>query len=108
MSESELSYETAAEEKKPPERHTDWAGAVLGALIFLGGIALLVFTFIRAAELFSVPPRAQIPTENTDVVQIGSSMAEVFRQIGLLLVMSIVGSLISGMGVKMYKSARTR
>lgn len=89
-------------------KHTDWFGVVLGALTFLFGIGLLVFTFLRAADMFSIPASVAVGTTGKDITEIGTSFGNVILRIGLLLVMSIVGSIISGKGIRMYLAARAR
>jgi hypothetical protein len=89
-------------------RHTDWFGVVLGAITFLLGIGLLVFTFFQAAEMFSIPASTAVGAANKDITEIGASFGNVILRIGLLLVMCIVGSIVSGKGVRMYLAARAR
>jgi hypothetical protein len=94
--------------REQPETRTDLFGAVLGALTFLLGIGLLVFTFVRASDMFLNP--VQIvnsgPGTQQDVAEIGVKFGTVVFRIGLLLVMSIVGAVISTRGVHMYFAAR--
>lgn len=88
---------------------TDLFGSVLGALTFLLGIALLVFTFLRAADMFLNPNQivsANSPGQQQDVTEIGVRFGTVVFQIGLLVVMSIVGAIISTRGIHMYLAAR--
>lgn len=91
-----------------PRVGSDLFGAILGALTFLLGIALLVFTFLRAADMFLNP--SQIVSTNQsqqqDVTEIGVRFGTVVFQIGLLVVMSIVGAIISTRGIHMYLAAR--
>ena len=88
--------------------HTDWFGVVLGAIIFLLGIGLLIWTFIQAADMFAIPSSVALGSQNRDITQIGMSFGNVLLRIGLLLVMSIVGSIVSGKGIRMYLAARAR
>lgn len=88
------------------ERKTDWFGVILGAVVFLAGIGMLIVTFIQARDLFSVPPSQIIKEQSGDVTQIGVNFGTVLLRIGLLLVMSLVGSLISSKGIRMYLAAR--
>ena len=108
MSESDLGYESARNTEVSAVAHTDWFGVVLGAFIFLLGIGLLVWTFMRAADMFSVPSSVAIGSVSRDITQIGTSFGNVLLRIGLLLVMSIVGSIVSGKGIRMYLAARAR
>lgn len=88
-------------------RRTDWVGAALGVAVFLLGIALLLFTFYQAFLMFSLQPEDIISRKNTDVTELGAAFGHIVFRIGLLIVMSIVGSVISGKGVRMYFAART-
>ncbi|MFN8140053.1 MAG: hypothetical protein U0R49_09680 [Fimbriimonadales bacterium] len=87
-------------------RRTDWFGVILGAAVFLGGIALLAFTFLNAFTLFTTPQERLIERTNPEVTRIVSDFSYVILKIGVLLVMSIVGSIISGKGIRMYLAAR--
>lgn len=91
-----------------PKAGSDLFGAVLGALTFLLGISLLVFTFLRAANMFLNPNQivSSNPGQQQDVTEIGVRFGTVVFQIGLLVVMSIVGAIISTRGIHMYLAAR--
>ncbi len=103
QSESETlwSWSRVSEGKK-----TDWFGVILGAMVFLAGIGMLVVTFLQARDMFSVPPSQMIKDQSGDVTQIGVNFGTVLLRIGLLLVMSLVGSVISSKGIRMYLAAR--
>lgn len=88
-------------------RRQDWFGIWLGAIVFLVGIGILIFTFVQASEAFSRPPEVAVKQENVDVGQIGKSFADIVLQLGLLLIMSIVGSLVASKGIRMYVGARS-
>lgn len=86
---------------------TDWFGVALGAIVFLVGVGFLGATFFYALNMFTTPPEVAVGVgENPDIARIGISFGEVVLRIGLLLVMSIVGSVISRHGVRMYQAAR--
>jgi hypothetical protein len=42
------------------------------------------------------------------VTELGKSFGHVLLRIGLLLVMSIVGSIIAGIGIRLYLAARAK
>lgn len=87
----------------------DWFGALIGFLTFLGGVALLAFTFKLAFDMFSVPPENALGVagKNTlDVAVAGQSLASILTRIFLLLVMALVGSMVANRGIKLYISAR--
>jgi hypothetical protein len=106
FSETNLNVESS-DSSLPRLAQTDWFGTVLGAVTFLFGIGMLFLTFFKAAEMFSLSP-AQVVGEKRDITEIGLTVTHVLLRIGLLLVMCIVGSIISGKGVRMYLAARAR
>ena len=85
----------------------DWMGVVLGILTFLLGMGLLIFTFRHAAAMFAVSARETLG-DGRDVTELGKSFGHVLLRIGLLLVMSIVGSIIAGQGIRLYLAARAK
>lgn len=85
----------------------DWAGGGLGILTFLLGLGVLFFTFRLAAEMFAVPAADALGT-NKDVTELGKSFGHVVLRIGMLLVMSVVGSMITGHGIKLYLASRSQ
>lgn len=87
----------------------DLTGSLLGLAVFLGGIALLLFTFKTAYALFTEPPARVLGLEKGQPVDLGSAgsnlVASVFRVV-LLVVMAIVGSIIANRGIQLYTSSR--
>jgi hypothetical protein len=90
-----------------PATRSDWVGSGLGIITFLLGLALLIFTFRNAAAMFSVSARETLGDQK-DVTELGKSFGHVLLRIGLLLVMSVVGSLIAGQGIRLYLASRTK
>lgn len=89
---------------------SDWLGATIGFVTFLGGVALLLFTFKLAYDMFSVSPEKAvgITKDNAvDIAKAGESLASIAMRILLLLVMSGVGSMVANRGIKLYVSARS-
>ena len=43
-----------------------------------------------------------------DVTELGKTFGHVLLRVGLLLVMSVVGSVIAGQGVRMYLASRSK
>ena len=92
-----------------PSRRSDWAGGIVGILVFFGGIALLLLTFKMAFDMFSVPPSEAIQVNAKAPVELGKtaeSFARVVERVLLLLVMSAVGSVIANRGIKLYAESR--
>lgn len=84
-------------------------GALIGFMTFAGGVALLVFTFKLAYEMFSIPPEQAVGVTKgnaVDFAKAGESLASIATRIVLLLVMAGVGSMIANRGIKLYVSAR--
>lgn len=90
-------------------RRRDWAGTLLGLVVFLGGVVLLVWTFRIAFGLFKTPPEEVLglaPGKPMDVAKAGSSFAFQIVRVLLLVVMALVSSLIANKGIHMYASGR--
>lgn len=87
-------------------------GALLGIVTFLGGIALLVFTFRLAYDLFTRPPSQVlgiVPGKPLDLAAAGASILGVAARVALLVVMAVVSSVIANRGATLYaKSARQK
>jgi hypothetical protein len=88
-------------------RRHDLVGRILGILVFLGGIAALALVFMIAYHYFNSPlgelkPPLRAPSTVPPATQLGKSALAMLIRIGLLIVMTIAGSLIAGRGVQMY------
>jgi hypothetical protein len=95
----------------PASPHRDFFGGFLGVVVFLGGVALLVFTFKLAYELFMVPPDTALgmkPGKPLDVGKAGDSAALLVLRIILLLIMAFVGSQVANRGISLYADSRTQ
>lgn len=73
-------------------------GRLLGALVFIGGIAMLVWTFQLAFRFYGEP----IASAKSDVAQLGTIGIIMIKKIVMLLVMLLAGSLIAGKGINLY------
>jgi hypothetical protein len=85
-------------------------GGVLGILVFLGGVALLLFTFKLAYDMFFVPPDEALGMANAktlDLNRAGTNLVGVLVRILLLIVMGVVGSLIANRGVSLFAGSRS-
>ncbi len=81
----------------------------MGLAVFLGGVALLLITFKLAFDLFSVPPEKALNLAKGQPLElgvVGSTLTGLVKQILLLIVMAITGSLIGSKGVHMYTESR--
>lgn len=86
------------------------AGRILGIVVFLAGVGLLVFVFSLTYSFFNAPAGQlqPVPSPGADVpatTQLGESALMLFARIGLLVVMTIIGSLLAGRGAQLYFAA---
>lgn len=95
------------ESAPPQEKASDGVGTLLGIASFLAGLVILFVTFRLAFGLFTVPARETLGDEK-DVTELGKIFGHVILRVGLLLVMSVVGSVIAGLGVRLYLAARSK
>lgn len=87
----------------------DVLGTLLGLLVFLGGIALLLFTFRSAYEMFTVPPVRALGIVKNQPVDLGSASSNLvgsLLKVLLLIVMALVGSLVANRGIQLYTESR--
>ena len=91
-------------------------GAVLGILVFLGGIALLVLVFTTARTLFGeAPPPPPVTPPVTGaaasadtpsaIPALGQSLMDFAKRLLLLLLMCIAGSVIASRGIELFFKA---
>jgi hypothetical protein len=79
----------------------------MGIIVFLGGVALLVFVFVLAYDFFQTdsltiplaPPNSQAPSAGA---LIGQSALQMIIKIALLVVMSLIGSMLASRGINLY------
>jgi hypothetical protein len=84
-------------------------GSILGALAFIGGIALMALVFQLAYQMFHVPPTTWIQPDSKkplDITQAAAGLGTVIIRILLLLVMAVIGGLIANRGVHLYADSR--
>ncbi len=91
-------------------RRDELVGRILGMLVFLGGVGLLAFVFSTTYQFFN-SAAGQIqgaPIKGAAAAatsQISQSALVLLVRIGLLIVMTIVGSLLAGRGIQLYFAA---
>lgn len=97
---------------QPQTHRLDLSARVLAFAVFLLGIALLCLVFGQAWALFHAPvahlplpiaPGAAPPPP----IALGAALAEFARQLLLLIVMTVAGSVVAGKGIQLYFSACT-
>jgi len=92
-----------------PKNRGSISGSLLGLLVFLGGVALLLFTFKLAYDMFLVPPDQALgvkPKQPIDLGQAGQSFAGLVLRVLLLAIMGLMGSLVANRGVSLFAGSR--
>ncbi|MGQ9486784.1 MAG: hypothetical protein ACUVTY_06115 [Armatimonadota bacterium] len=79
----------------------DWIGRLLGIAVFLLGVAVLWIVFREAHQMFTAP----LPSAEKSLPRLGQVGIDVLKKLGLLIVMTLTGSLIANKGVQMYFAA---
>lgn len=72
----------------------------MGMIVFIVGIALLVWVFVAGYGMFVAPERL-VPSGKS-VSGLGTALALVLIRLGVLIVMTIAGSLIAARGIHLY------
>lgn len=85
----------------------DLSGRLLALLVFLVGVAMLVFVFLTAWHLFQSPVPGLEPLQTPGAppppaVNIGTALADFVRRLLLLMVMTLAGSILASKGAHLY------
>lgn len=86
-------------------------GASLGIITFLAGVALLIFVFKLAYDVFAVAPEQAMSVgkgETLDVNQAIAKIGVILVRVIMLLVMAILGGAVANRGIKMFTEAGIR
>lgn len=76
----------------------DWIGRTLGVAVFLLGIGVLWIVFREAHQMFTAP----LPATEKSLPKLGQIGIDILKKLGLLIIMTLAGSLIANKGVQMY------
>ena len=90
-----------------PAGKKDPLARTVGILVFLLGVGILVLVFLRSYGLFSATPTSLVlpPSPHSPPATTGNlsgAALTLVAQIGLLFVMTIVGSLVAARGIQLY------
>lgn len=90
--------------------HADLSCRLVALLVFLSGAGMLVFVFIAALHLFHAPVAGLEPLQTPGApppaaANIGMSLAGLARELLLLGMMTLAGSLLANKGAHLYFSA---
>ena len=90
--------------------HADLSCRLVALLVFLVGIGMLIFVFVSALHLFQSPVPGLEPLQTPGApppaaANIGVSLAGFARELLLLGVMTLAGSLLASRGAHLYFSA---
>ncbi len=104
-------------------RKDDLVARIIGIVVFLGGVGLLAFSFATAYDWFTSPSAglqitqpapvtptppggtAAAPAAPSAATQLGASALRLLIRLGVLLIMTIIGSLLAGRGAQIYFAA---
>lgn len=91
----------------PVKPQADLTGRLLALLVFLTGVAMLVFVFVTALHLFQSPVPGLEPLQKPGAAppaaaSIGTALADFARRLLLLMVMTLAGSLLASKGAHLY------
>ena len=95
---------------RPAHSPADLSCRLIALLVFLVGIGILVFVFVTALHLFHAPVPGLEPLQTPGApppaaASIGVSLAGFARELLLLGVMTLAGSLLANKGAHLYFSA---
>ena len=95
---------------RPILSHADLSCRLVALLVFLLGIGMLVFVFVAALHLFQSPVPGLEPLQTPGAAppaaaSIGLSLAGFVRELLLLGVMTLAGSVLASKGVHLYFSS---
>lgn len=79
----------------------DWIGRILGIAVFLLGVGVLWIVFREAHQMFTAP----LPPAEKSLPKLGQMGIDILKKLGLLVIMTLAGSLIANKGVQMYFAA---
>lgn len=90
--------------------HGDLFGRLVAVMVFVAGIAALVFVFMTAVHLFETPvPGLGLPVAKGAApptgLNIGIAMASLFAKLAILALLVLIASLIASKGVHLYLGA---
>lgn len=85
----------------------DILARIVGMLVFLSGVGILIFVFARSYSLFTAPVHGVNLAQNAPSLpptsaNLSGAALTLLVQIGLLFIMTLVGSLIAARGVQLY------
>lgn len=87
------------------EKRRDPLATTLGLLTFLGGVGLVVVTFMLARDMFTTDPGEALgikPEQTLDMNAVAAAGMFVLFRVILLIVMAGIGSIVSNRGIRLY------
>jgi hypothetical protein len=80
-------------------------GRALGMVVFVLGIAILLFVFATAYVMFAAPSAQALGSSGgapPSAAGLGGTVVWLLVRVGLLFIMTLAGSLIAGRGIQLY------
>ena len=87
------------------ERRRDPAATTIGLFTFIGGVGLIVATFVLAQALFSLDPADALNVQKGKPLDLNGVLIAgvgILMKILLLVVMAGIGSAVASRGIKLY------
>lgn len=87
----------------------DYVSTLVGLAVFLGGVALILWAFQMAWQLFNVPPNQALEIGAEKEINLNrtlSAAAGLIVRILLLVVMAGFGSMIANRGIRLYAASQ--
>ena len=87
------------------EKRRDPLATTIGLLTFLGGVGLIVVTFMLARDMFTTDPREALGIKDGEVLDVNAALVaalNILRDVILLVVMAGIGSIVANRGIKLY------
>ena len=94
-----------------PERRRDPAATTIGLFTFIGGVGLIIATFVLAQAMFSLDPSDALgikPGKPLDMNGVAVAGVGILMKILLLVVMAGIGSAVASRGIKLYTQGGER
>ncbi len=82
---------------------------VTGLIVFFAGIAMILFAFKLAFDLYSVPPALRVDAvagRPVDLTRAGESLTQTLIRILVIAIMAAIGGVVANRGISMYASTR--
>ena len=88
----------------------DAPSSILGVVVFLAGVAIVIWTFMQAFDIFSKAPQLNLGVEQNKPINfsvVGVNFVRLLVKVLVLVVMAGIGSALANRGARMYASGKS-